>query len=879
MLRLAAIVAIAGTPPVFAQESAETPEFEEFGVFFVKPDEPDAIYLNGPLDDAALLDFRRASREYPDARMLVLNSPGGSLRTSLAIADEAFEAGFSTVIPSWARCYSACAFLFLAGVDRIAVGELGVHQFSSNNPNLEDAQRVMADVFELLGRFETPQNVISIMLRTPPDDMYVFTEEEVAELGINRGTDIELAAYEAAADILPVFTPLPEATATATLYLDPDDENNAVEGTVTWRVGEDEGEVLAYARIEIEGGVAADLVIAGPRESEGIGSLFMGLWAEAAILSGEEGREVAGVWVTPRGSNLFNPTSFVQFEYDPEEQRHTLASLRRWIDRDLSLLDRAETIELLISGGRHDDVILSLGVDDEVAALLATALEEWRAISADYALGDDTDLEVARTAFLYLDEDSPAIEAEAVWYRSYDEIAFRLVSEDPALEIDIAFGRDEINLVLYPTHVFADGLSAIRAISIDRDLRWTEDGPGIYSATLGTADPRRMHALLSQPVGIELLLQFADGEFVQVFVDKGASFDQLLANVSEEWNNQPAAAAAAPQQAPTPAPAPAPQAQPPAGQVVQAPPLPATNVPDWSLSPTYGTVRLVSGFLPDPHTVPVVSGGNIDARSALGGNCLGFVAEAPDYRLHFEAGQYALFISVLSEADTTLVVNDPNGNWYCDDDGNGYPNPALWWNNPISGQYDIWIGTYANATYHDATLYISEIGAGPAPGGAQPTPPAQQVQQPQTQDNDLQVVATFRDWEVIVSGDTCYAVTSATSSSPQDNRHQASFMWVDVNLSDGSLRPGIRFDYALDETFYVSVYVDRVDRPYDFIPEERGDEAVLYGRAEQADLAAAMRRGIQLEALSVTANGAERTDVFSLLGYTAAVNRARAECG
>ncbi len=138
------------------------------------------------------------------------------------------------------------------------------------------------------------------------------------------------------------------------------------------------------------------------------------------------------------------------------------------------------------------------------------------------------------------------------------------------------------------------------------------------------------------------------------------------------------------------------------------PPPPAAVGPDYSLAPTYGTYSLQSGFTPDPFDVPVVAGGNIDI-SNIASACRGFIASAPDVRVHFTGGYFnELYFSVDSGADTTLVINDPNGNWHCDDDGgNGPLNPSLTMT-PVSGQYDIWVGTYGSSTAN-ATLTISEL--------------------------------------------------------------------------------------------------------------------------------------------------------------------------
>lgn len=135
----------------------------------------------------------------------------------------------------------------------------------------------------------------------------------------------------------------------------------------------------------------------------------------------------------------------------------------------------------------------------------------------------------------------------------------------------------------------------------------------------------------------------------------------------------------------------------------------AASAQDYSLSPSYGSVSLGGGFTPDPYTVNLQSGGSIDASSRIGGSCRGYIANAPDFRLNFSAGSLPLILSVASGADTTLVVNAPNGQWYCDDDGGNGLNPSLRFGSPMSGQYDIWVGTYGGSSLQNATLHISEL--------------------------------------------------------------------------------------------------------------------------------------------------------------------------
>lgn len=128
--------------------------------------------------------------------------------------------------------------------------------------------------------------------------------------------------------------------------------------------------------------------------------------------------------------------------------------------------------------------------------------------------------------------------------------------------------------------------------------------------------------------------------------------------------------------------------------------------PDWSADPTFGHVELSAGFKNDPHTVSILAGGTIDL-STLG--YYGFVAEAPDYDLYYEAGGYELYIYVRSQSeDTVLLISDPSGSWHFSDDENGLM-PGIRFANPESGLYDIWVGTLGDELA-DAELAISEAG-------------------------------------------------------------------------------------------------------------------------------------------------------------------------
>ncbi|HEV7264835.1 MAG TPA: hypothetical protein VGN83_07945 [Falsiroseomonas sp.] len=135
----------------------------------------------------------------------------------------------------------------------------------------------------------------------------------------------------------------------------------------------------------------------------------------------------------------------------------------------------------------------------------------------------------------------------------------------------------------------------------------------------------------------------------------------------------------------------------------------APSGPNLTAEARYATVSLNAGFLPDPHEVRLEAGGDMDAAAAgLGADCVGWIDPArADVTLTYTAGQFPLFISAASQADTTLVVRDPSGQWHCNDDMTGV-DPGVVLQRPASGEYRIWVGTLDRGQPQQATLRISE---------------------------------------------------------------------------------------------------------------------------------------------------------------------------
>lgn len=169
---------------------------ERIGAFRIIDDQPNIIVLDGEIGINTPLELRRALAERPEANLLVLNSPGGLVASGLILANDIHDRSLSTSIPTNAGCYSACAFVFFAGQERLAEGELGVHQMYGSDDTAGVQARV-SDIIEALENFGTPTSVVTRMFRTPSDDMYVFSPSEIDSLSINILGPTVLADYGA----------------------------------------------------------------------------------------------------------------------------------------------------------------------------------------------------------------------------------------------------------------------------------------------------------------------------------------------------------------------------------------------------------------------------------------------------------------------------------------------------------------------------------------------------------------------------------------------------------------------------------------------------------------------------------------------------------
>ncbi|MCW1930842.1 LCCL domain-containing protein [Pararhodobacter zhoushanensis] len=148
----------------------------------------------------------------------------------------------------------------------------------------------------------------------------------------------------------------------------------------------------------------------------------------------------------------------------------------------------------------------------------------------------------------------------------------------------------------------------------------------------------------------------------------------------------------------------------------------AVACPDWSQSGA--PVAYSADEMWVPQSLPVVAGGNVDLSACpIEGH--GWVITAPDFDLTVTdntAGRELEF-RVEAECDTVLLVNDATGTWHFNDDDGANLTSRIRLTNAPAGAYDIWVGTFNQATCQ-AVLVLETFGGTTAPGGAMaPTAP------------------------------------------------------------------------------------------------------------------------------------------------------------
>jgi hypothetical protein len=156
-------------------------------LFFGKDNE--WVVFQGPILSEEV-DGILSQLEDKKPKLILLNSIGGNVSGAVRFARYVRQNQMNTWIAKNQTCASACALVFLAGIQRFSEGKLVVHQYlppaeQANEKIARDkawisVQRMIGETITLLNSFGTPRFVFERIFNSP--NLYEFTEAEMAEL-------------------------------------------------------------------------------------------------------------------------------------------------------------------------------------------------------------------------------------------------------------------------------------------------------------------------------------------------------------------------------------------------------------------------------------------------------------------------------------------------------------------------------------------------------------------------------------------------------------------------------------------------------------------------------------------------------------------------
>lgn len=162
-------------------------------------DDRPALVLTGGIEvnDAVRVAEWLAAADDPPA-LVLLDSPGGSVRDAVAIGQAIRDAGADTVMEPGAICLSACPYMLAGGVTRTVPegASVGVHQHYFGHATalplflaVEDIQRGQGEVMDHLIAMDVDPALMRHALATPPDAIYLLTPEELARYRLTTPSD------------------------------------------------------------------------------------------------------------------------------------------------------------------------------------------------------------------------------------------------------------------------------------------------------------------------------------------------------------------------------------------------------------------------------------------------------------------------------------------------------------------------------------------------------------------------------------------------------------------------------------------------------------------------------------------------------------------
>jgi hypothetical protein len=165
------------------------------------------IVITGDITQRDLTFFRESRLKDFETKQLTvsLNSPGGDVLAAMEIGRFIRSVDGGTAIPDNARCYSSCALIFIAGVNRFNNGELGLHRpyFASAPLSREQIEKQMPLMRSAVKKYVEEMGITDSfferMFNTDPSDMEILRSDQsemivplctMRSLPLNRPNDM-----------------------------------------------------------------------------------------------------------------------------------------------------------------------------------------------------------------------------------------------------------------------------------------------------------------------------------------------------------------------------------------------------------------------------------------------------------------------------------------------------------------------------------------------------------------------------------------------------------------------------------------------------------------------------------------------------------------
>ena len=126
-------------------------------------------------------------------KYIFLNSSGGDVEEAMKIGRYFKKNEFSVSVAYGDSCYSSCVFLLAGGVDRHAVGKVGVHRpyFGSLDKSLTTSQikefreKISLNLKNYLTEMDINPSLVEVMNSYPPEKMKILNDDELTTFRLN----------------------------------------------------------------------------------------------------------------------------------------------------------------------------------------------------------------------------------------------------------------------------------------------------------------------------------------------------------------------------------------------------------------------------------------------------------------------------------------------------------------------------------------------------------------------------------------------------------------------------------------------------------------------------------------------------------------------